>query len=416
MAITESPKTSISDKTLRNPALTIQIFVFGMFLLMGGGISYVFLIGPILHIMVARNWIETPCVVLSSQVGSHRGSKGGTTYSVDIRYAYGFEGHPYVSARYQFFQGSTSGYERKREIVGSYRPGQQAVCFVDPNDPRSAVLERGFTSDLYLGLIPLVFLVIGGVGFTYTIRSMRKRKTASLQRSWLPHFAMGRLPTLSPSSSLNLASSPGPLTLKPQASPAARLLGIILFSAFWNGIISAFIYQALGTWRAGSPNWFLTLFMIPFVLVGLGTVVGVGYFFLALFNPRPKLIVSPGAIPLGGSAQLEWEVSGRVDRIRRFCIYLEGREEATYQSGKSTRTDKAAFARIDVMDTQTPGYMIHGTAGITIPQESLPSFESAHNRIVWVLCVRGEVDRWPDLNEEFPIGVLPINSSGRARN
>jgi hypothetical protein len=154
--------------------------------------------------------------------------------------------------------------------------------------------------------------------------------------------------------------------------------------------------------------------MIPFVIVGLGTVVGVGYFFLALFNPRPKLIVSPGAIPLGGSAQLEWEVSGRADRIRRLCIYLEGREEATYQSGKSTRTDKETFARIDVMDTQISGYMIHGTAPITIPQESLPSFETAHNKITWVLCVRGDVGRWPDLNEEFPIAVLPMNTSGRA--
>jgi hypothetical protein len=213
-----------------------------------------------------------------------------------------------------------------------------------------------------------------------------------------------------------VAPSSMPRTLKPQASPAAKLLGIIVFSAFWNGIISVFISQALKTWRAGSPDWFLTLFMIPFVLVGLGTVAGVGYFFLALFNPRPKLIVSPGAIPVGGSAQLEWEVSGRVDRILRFCIYLEGREEATYQSGKSTRTDKEAFARIEAMDTQTPGYMSHGTARIMVPSDTLPSFEGDHNKIVWVLCVRGDIERWPDLNEEFPIVILPMSSSGRPFN
>ncbi|MBZ5536921.1 MAG: DUF3592 domain-containing protein [Acidobacteriia bacterium] len=413
MAITESSKKSISDKAFRNPATAIQIFVFAMFLLMGGGIAYVLLIGPLLHIVEARNWIETPCVVISSGLSSHRGSKGGTTYSVDIRYAYAFDGRQYVSTRYQFFQGSTSGYERKREIVRSYRPGQQVICFVDPDEPRSAVLERGITSDLYLGLFPLAFLLIGGVGLTYTIRNMQKKR-ASSQASWLPSSALSRSQTLSASSPLSMASSSMPLTLKPQTSPTAKLLGIIVFSAFWNGIISVFISQALKTWRAGFPDWFLTLFMVPFVLVGLGTVVGVGYFLLALFNPRPKLIVSPGAIRLGGSAQLEWEVSGRVDRIRRFCIYLEGREKATYRSGKSTRTDEEAFARIEAIDTQTRGYMNHGTARIMIPSDTLPSFEGDHNKIVWVLCVRGDIERWPDLNEEFPIAVLSMNASGRS--
>ncbi|MBZ5552420.1 MAG: DUF3592 domain-containing protein [Acidobacteriia bacterium] len=414
MANIESPKTSISEKALRDPGTSIQIFVFGMFLLVGGGIAYVLLIGPILHVVKAKSWIETPCVVISSRVASHRGSKGGTTYSVDIRYAYGVEGRQYVSTRYQFFQGSSGGFEKKWEIVRSYRPGQQAICFVDPDDPRSAVLERGFTSELYFGLIPLVFLVIGGVGLTCAVRRMHRRNAASPQTPWLSRSVQVRIQTPSASSPLSPASSSEPLTLKPQASPIAKLLGIILFSAFWNGIISVFIFQAWKTWRGGSPDWSLTLFMIPFVLVGLGTIVGVGYFFLALFNPRPKLTVSPGAIPLGGSAQLEWEVTGRADRIRRFCIYLEGREEATYPSGKSTHTDKEAFARIDAIDTQTPGYMTHGTARITVPPDTVPSFESAHNKIVWLLCVRGDIERWPDLDEEFPIAVLPMNSPGRS--
>jgi hypothetical protein len=415
MATTKARKSSISDRAFRNPGDGIQIFVFVMFLLMGGGISYPLLMGPLLHILGARDWLETPCVVISSRLGSHRGSKGGTTYSVDIRYAYGFKERQYVSSRYQFFQGSTSEYEKKRSIVRSYRPGQQAFCFVDPQDPRSAVLNRGFTSDMYFGLIPLVFLVIGGVGLTFTIRRARKKKTASAQWPWRSSSALDRIQTASTSMSPGLTSSSEPLTLKPQASPAAKLVGLFLFALFWNGIISVFIFQVLETWRAGSPNWFLTLFMIPFVLVGLGAAGGVGYFFLALFNPRPKLVVSPSAIPLGGSGQLEWEVSGRVDRIRHFYIFLEGREEATYRSGKSTRTDKEVFARIDVLDTQAPGYMIRGSARITIPPEALPSFESVHNRIVWVLSVSGEIERWPDLNEEFPIAVLPTSASRRSQ-
>jgi hypothetical protein len=35
------------------------------------------------------------------------------------------------------------------------------------------------------------------------------------------------------------------------------------------------------------------------------------------------------------------------------------------------------------------------------------SFSTQHNKIVWSIRVKGEIARWPDLNEEFALTVLP---------
>ncbi len=67
-----------------------------------------------------------------------------------------------------------------------------------------------------------------------------------------------------------------------------KLIGMILIAAFWNGIVSVFLWQIVLSFRRGDPEWFLCLFMTPFVLVGLGLMAGVVYFLLALANPRPQ--------------------------------------------------------------------------------------------------------------------------------
>jgi hypothetical protein len=83
-------------------------------------------------------------------------------------------------------------------------------------------------------------------------------------------------------------------------------------------------------------------------LIGLVMIGAVGYCLLALFNPRPTLRVTPGAVPLGGQLRVDWEYSGRTHTLQRVRIRLEGREEATYRRGTTTSTDKNLFARLEL--------------------------------------------------------------------
>ena len=113
MSVTGS--TSEAEKQKRKGRRMLGCF-FTVFLLMGLAFTVVFL-WPIVEILQARNWRETSCTILSSEVQTHRGSKGSPTYSVAVSYEYFVEDDRYVSTRYKFMGGSSSGYDGKAEIV-----------------------------------------------------------------------------------------------------------------------------------------------------------------------------------------------------------------------------------------------------------------------------------------------------------
>jgi len=74
------------------------------------------------------------------------------------------------SSRYQFSTAWSGGYDGKEAIADRYPRGMRTVCYVNPKDPTDAVIERGYTWELLVGLIPLVFVGIGGVGLVRTLR------------------------------------------------------------------------------------------------------------------------------------------------------------------------------------------------------------------------------------------------------
>jgi hypothetical protein len=187
----------------------------------------------------------------------------------------------------------------------------------------------------------------------------------------------------------------------------AKVIGMLLVAAFWNGIVSVFVWQAVTSWQRGHPEYFLTIFMIPFVAVGLGLLGGVGYFVLAVLNPRIRLTVGSLAVPIGGGMDVNWEIRGRVQALRRLEIVLEGREEATYQRGTTTVTDKEVFTTIPIFDTADPGDMPNGHARLLLPPGTMHTFRAEHNKILWILRVYGDIPHWPDVKDEYEITVLP---------
>jgi hypothetical protein len=199
----------------------------------------------------------------------------------------------------------------------------------------------------------------------------------------------------------------GPVVLKPRHSPIVKFFGAIFIALFWNGIVSVFLVQVVGGFRRGDPSWGLTLFMTPFVIVGLGLLGLIVYQFLAMFNPRPTLELSSASIPLGGAAELGWRLSGRTRRVREFVVTLRGTEEATYRRGTDTRTDTNTFYEMELYKTSNAMEIAAGRVGVVLPQETMHSFEADNNKIVWNLDIRGDIRRWPDVKESFKITVVP---------
>lgn len=394
---------------------------FGLFFLVGAGLFYFLFIRPMGLVLAARSWQETPCTIVSSRVAeSHDSDDGGTTYKVDITFAYTAAGGERQSNRYDFMDAYSSGYDGKKAVVDRHPPGSRAICYVDPGDPGRVVLNRDFSAKYLIGLFPLLFLFAGLGGLVWAVPWARK---GSRPRTSSPRISSPRT-VVAPGGATESANvSPfgvevpagaasGPMELKPKATPLVKFVGLLCVALFWNGILSVFLWQVYKSWSAGAPDGCLTAFLVPFVLVGLGLVFGVFRQLLVLFNPRPHLTLSPGAPAAGEAVWLQWRLSGRAAGVKRLHIVLEGTEEATYRRGTDTRTDRETFASIPIVDTTEPFEMAAGSASFHIPADAMPSFKADRNEIVWKLKVVPEIPGWPDCEDDFEIVVRPGSRMG----
>jgi hypothetical protein len=194
--------------------------------------------------------------------------------------------------------------------------------------------------------------------------------------------------------------------LKPESGPFGKLFGMIFVAVFWNGIVALVFHEEIAALRAGEITGDIVFFGI-FGLIGLAMVGGVGYFFLGVFNPRPRMTISSLCLPPGGSAQVTWRFSGATRTLRRLQITLEGREEAVYRRGTDTRTDTEVFATVPVLDTTQPAEVAAGAVSFIVPDPTMHSFKAPNNKILWKLKLVGEQDNWPDVCEEYEFTVRP---------
>lgn len=399
------PRVKKTSK-VRQPKLggCIAYGFFGIFAAAGLAAFYYLTWQPIAGIVEARGWDQTTCVITSSEVAVSHGSDS-TTYRVDIRYTYEAEwGETFQGDRYDFSTGSSSGYDGKARVVKAHPPGSEVDCWVSPEDPSQAVIDRSPGGYLWWGLFPLPFLAVGLGGLLFLMSPAGRRTVGrasgreSRSATQEPRPVTGRP-----------ATRRGPLELESEASPRAKLVGLLFFALFWNGIVSVFLFAVIvPSFRQGDPEWFVTIFMIPFVLVGLGLIGGVVYQFLASFNPRPRLTLAEGYLTLGSETSVRWQFSGRAGRIQKLTIALEGQEWARYRRGTSTYTDKHVFFTRELVSEEGRFGAVHrGNASLAVPERTMPTFEADNNKIQWRLKVHGDVPFWPDVNESFAITVHP---------
>jgi hypothetical protein len=378
---------------------------FLVFFLAGAAALYFMVLRPARGLLASRSWVETPCVVQASRVGESSDSDG-TTYRVEVEYTYSLQGREYRSSRYNFLDFYSSGYDGKAEVVARYPPGTRTVCYVDPDDPSQAVIDRKLSWAWLVGLVPLLFIAVGGGGLIAVIWSAFKGSGAT-RRQKTGAAAAALQSTLPPG-----RAAAGPVTLSAKATPFGTFVAIVFIALFWNGIVSVFLWKVVEGWQTGNGDGCLTAFLVPFLLVGLALIFGIFRQFLVLFNPRPTVIVERDRLAPGESVLLQWRFKGRTGRVTRFRILLEGWEEASYRQGTDTRTERKLFHAAVLADVTQPAAIPNGTANLSIPAGTVPSFEADHNKILWSLKVQTEIPGWPDSEEELAIRVEPPAAGG----
>jgi hypothetical protein len=185
-------------------------------------------------------------------------------------------------------------------------------------------------------------------------------------------------------------------------------VGSVFLALFWNGIVSVFLWQLISGEVKGPMAIGMGVFLIPFVLVGLGFILAVGYSFLSLFNPSLEVTLDSHDVHLGDKISGRWHVGGGAERIKKLSVVIEGIERVTYAQGTTTKTDTSLFFHQVIYQTTTPREIERGSFEIMIPETTMHSFEARHNQIRWSLLVSGDIPKWPDVAEEFALNVLPV--------
>lgn len=102
--------------------------------------------------------------IIHSEVTQHRGSKGGTTYGVDIRYRYAVNDRHFEGKRYRYSAESSSDWSWAERAVAGHPVGSQAQVFYSPRNPQNSVLSPGVEGSdliLVLFLMPFNMVMIG---------------------------------------------------------------------------------------------------------------------------------------------------------------------------------------------------------------------------------------------------------------
>jgi hypothetical protein len=145
------------------------LLLFVALTLAGPALFFAVFAEPLRLMIASRSWPESECRVLFSRVGVHEDDES-TGYSVDVLYSWQSAGREYRGSRYRFFDGSSSGRKSKQQRVDGFAPGSAVPCYVKPDDPEEAVLNREFSPFALSALIPVGLLVTGIFGLGRCVR------------------------------------------------------------------------------------------------------------------------------------------------------------------------------------------------------------------------------------------------------
>lgn len=132
---------------------------------------------------------STSGVIISSEVKHQRGSKGGTTYGVNISYSYEVAGRRYEGNTFRYTTFSSSNSRNAYQTVRNYPPGKTVKVYYNPENPEDSLLSPGINGDdlfilLFLTPFNLIMVALLSIPVFSLLRKV-KRPDAGGVKWWL---------------------------------------------------------------------------------------------------------------------------------------------------------------------------------------------------------------------------------------
>ncbi|MEN6405552.1 MAG: hypothetical protein ABFC77_03680 [Thermoguttaceae bacterium] len=378
---------------------------------------------------VHHEFVETQCKVLDKRINQKPGDDG-PLFGPELKIEYNAGGDITTWTHYDIHNAYTPNRREAEAIleqfaVPSAASGPCYPCWYDPADPYVVVLVRGYRWGRWFWLtVPGSFMAIGAGGLLYALlhwgksaerRAARRRRAAG--RNFLGGRVTDRRYPFVPQSD-DTTNSPGTrlrFRLPMASSPGWALFGLLTACVLWNALVAACVWVAAKSHLRGEPQWVLTFFLIPFVLIGIGLIV---FFFRKLLVAAgigPTLMeISDHPLRPGQSYRLFLSQSGRL-AINALRVWLVCEESATYRQGTNTRTETQEAFRQPVFVRERfqidSGQPFVAEFDLNVPAGAMHSFKAEHNEINWSVVVEGDMARWPNFRRSFSVVLYPVPGS-----
>lgn len=374
----------------------LPFFIAGLIMLGWGG-------DMLLTWHKSGEWPKVRAKILSAEMQSHRGSKGGTTYSVAGSFEYAYEEKNYKSNRISLDNGSSSNYGEHEEILAilqeAMRNRQTLEAFVNPADPDKAFLFRRIS----MGMI-----IVAGVGVLF--------------------FSMGLLMLLGVFSASNKGVDQKKLQQNPDqpwlADPRwngfslktrnlKSLYSLYAIAAFFSIFISIFV---IVMYLDSSTPFFAWFFISIFVLVTLLLDITAIYKTLQYLKFRESTLllgqfpISTGCEFVAVLAVLPRFTAGQKMEFKLLC-----EKKLVTGSGKQSNTSidvlYTSSHSIEIRPENFSRNLIFVPVKLRIPQKAIESTpEDLNPSITWKLQASASIPG-VDYAAEFPLPVYLVENS-----
>lgn len=337
------------------------------------------------------SWAEAACTIERIDIVDD----GDDAERLDVLYRYDFAGREYRASRHDFFDHQRACGERRavyRSLKGSV--GSTVACFVDPNAPNEAVIDRTlppieWKEGAFLGAMA-AFGGLMALGFARgawrTWRgdgapAERERMTSIVTRAAGPvrvPLDPGRhTPEQARAAAAVVDAWMGDVRKRRQMRASLGALGVIFlagFSALWMKPVLRGSFDVVSIF-AGVTG-------IPLVIITTGLAYTTWRAWRTLRLPVPAVKLPAKAAP-GETIDVEWSLDGELATIASVRLVLEESEVINLGSESGPR-QTAIIARVAIADRA-------GFAGrsssyrdrVRIPEDAMVSCEGDEWRIEW---------------------------------
>lgn len=375
---------------------------------------------PLTRVVVARWWRPVPCVIESCELTSRTRRDDHDaeqrTWDVLARYRYRVDGIEYLGERFELGPWQGGGLPWREAALDRLRRSDPPSCWVDPDDPRRAVLERGFDPSQFIPLVGLVPMAIGGFLAGLGLRWRRQRQAGY-------HF---------PAVDANVAVEPDPMPVvsrmvedpigldapsRPRRGPPPTVRGAQPLRADWRRgqmtPIGALIVFALAYGLVLRHVCALIASTIPAPWAWLAyappVVIAAGFAGIAIVRvcaaraPRAELAVEPAVVWPGVTATARWRLPDGV-RVDRLTIELVGQEVLLHR-GSGVRREVRGLVPIPLAEVVAP--VQSGAVRFTLPAAIMPSFAGHRAQVLWSLAVHLDIPNAPDGLDRYALEIHP---------